>query len=313
MNLLITGAEGFVGKNLSKDLAQGRFAILSPTREELDLTDAPAVQTFFSKNEIDVVIHSATTLRDGFSYPPDTCESNLKMFFNLQRFKKKNTKLINIGSGSEYSRTHWHGKMSEDFFDENIPVDSHSYAKYLISKYIQDASDESLVSIRLFGIYGKYEDYRYKFISNAIVKNILKQPIVINQNVLYDYICVSDLSRLLLRLIEQPLRHRSYNMTPAQPIDLITIANLINEVSDFKSNVVTLNPGVGVEYTGNNERLMREIGEFQFEDPKISIEKLRNYYLEITASLDVQAIMADDYLNYAKELREKYFLVGNDK
>ncbi len=313
MNLLITGAEGFVGKNLAEDMSAEKYTLFCPTRAELDLTDELAVERFLNKNEINAIVHAATTLRQGASYPSDTCENNLRMFFNLQKFKKPETKLINFGSGSEYSRNHWYGKMNEIFFDKNIPQDPHSYAKYLISKYIQERADETLISLRLFGIYGRYEDYRFKFISNAIVKNILKLPIVINQNVVYDYLCVADLSRILPHFLDRPVSYRTYNVTPTQSIDLVTIAEFINEISDFRSEVVVLHPGIGVEYSGDNERLMAELGDFEFEDQKLSIMKLWNYYSGIKDAMDVQAIMDDDYLNYAKSLKENYFEQKNDK
>lgn len=313
MNLLITGAEGFVGRNLAEGMSAGKYTLLCPTRAELDLADELAVERFLDKNEVNAIVHAATTLRQGTSYPSDTCENNLRMFFNLQKFKSSEAKLINLGSGSEYSRKHWHGKMNEGFFDKNIPQDSHSYAKYLISKYVQERADETLISLRLFGIYGRYEDYRFKFISNAIVKNILKLPIVINQNVVYDYLCVADLSRILPHFLDHPASYRTYNVTPTRSIDLITIAEFINEVSDFRSEVVVLHSGIGVEYSGDNERLMTELGDFEFEDQKLSIMKLWNYYAGIKESLNVRAIMDDDYLNYAKDLRENYFESKNDK
>lgn len=35
----------------------------------------------------------------------------------------------------------------------------------------------------------------------------------------------------------------------------ITLANLVNEVSDFKSEISVINEGLNNEYTSNNERL----------------------------------------------------------
>ena len=46
---------------------------------------------------------------------------------NLISFKKKSTKLINLGSGSEYSRDHWVKKMKENYLkDENRFLVPHS-------------------------------------------------------------------------------------------------------------------------------------------------------------------------------------------
>jgi UDP-glucose 4-epimerase len=307
MKILITGAEGFVGKNLVQDLSGNGEVLLFPTREALDLTNELMVREFLSANDVDVIVHSATTLRNDTSYPPDTCENNLRMFFNLQKYKKPNTKLMNIGSGSEYSRSQWRCKMKEDYFDKSIPNDSHSYAKYLISKYIDEKQDPTLVTLRLFGIYGKYEDYKFKFISNAIVKNILGLPIVINQNVVYDYLYVQDLSRIIQCLIKTQFTHFSYNVTPTKSIDLVSIAKLINEIGACESEIQILNSGVGIEYSGDNSRLLSEIGDFDFTTEKKAIDELMQYYLSIKGDLDTESIKIDSYLNYAKDLKEKYF------
>jgi GDP-L-fucose synthase len=74
----------------------------------------------------------------GKAYPPETCENNLRMFFNLEKNLNPSMKMIALGSGSEYARSHWRKKMPEEYFGKHTPEDSHSYSKYLISKYIQD-------------------------------------------------------------------------------------------------------------------------------------------------------------------------------
>ena len=307
MKILITGVQGFVGRNLSYYFSAAGHTVFAPEVAELDLRDEPSVARYLAAHPVDAVVHCATTLRADTAYPPDTCEFNLRMFFNLEKNLAPSVKLVNLGSGSEYSRAYWHRKMPESFFGTHVPKDSHSYAKYLISKYIDERNRDDLFCLRIFGIYGKYEDYRYKFISNAIVKNLLGLPIVINQNVIYDYISVEDFARLVEVLLLRNVRGRCFNVTPTESIDLVTLANLINEVSDRPVEVQVLNEGIGVEYTGDNSALMAEIEDFSFTPPMISIGDLYGYYKNIKAQLDYESVKADAYLNYAKSLRESYF------
>ena len=173
MSILITGSKGFVGRNLAELFSKNKYAVLSPLKDELDLTKSDDVDRYFKNNRIEIIIHSATTSREGASYPADTCENNLRMFFNMQKHMTSSMKMINLGSGSEYARSYWRKKMPEEYFDKHIPEDRHSYSKYLISKYICDMNSENLICLRIFGIFGKYENYLYKFISNSIVKNLL--------------------------------------------------------------------------------------------------------------------------------------------
>ena len=307
ITILITGSNGFVGRNLAELFLQNNYTVLAPLKDELNLIDIGEVERFFVKNHIDVIIHSATTSLVGKTYPPEVCENNLRMFFNLQKQMTPSMKLINFGSGSEYGRSYWHKKMPEEYFDEHIPEDSHSYSKYLVSKYIRDINSEQLTSLRVFGIFGKYEDYRYKFIANAIVKSLLGMPIVINQNVVYDYLYINDLYKIVEYFIHNDTVERIFNVTPTESVDLVTIANSINELSGNTTEIQVLNQGIGVEYSGDNKKLLSEMGDFQFIPLKVAIAELYEYYKAIKDDLDIDAVRQDLYLNYVKDLRDTYF------
>lgn len=313
MKILITGSSGFIGRNLVELFLGKKYSVLFPTHGQLDLTDDNAVGGYLKNNPVEVIIHCATTLRDGTGYPANTCQNNLRMFFNLQKHMASTTKLINLGSGSEYNRKHWHKKMPEDFFGTHTPEDDHSYAKYLISKYIRDTNHENLICLRPFGAFGKYEDYRYKFISNAIVKNLLKMPIVINQNVVYDYIYITDFFRVVEYFVNHKVKDKIFNVTPTESIDLVRISGLINQVSDYKSEIQVLHEGIGVEYSGDNHKLLSAIGDFSFMTYEAAITDLYQYYKKIRNSLDAAAVKKDVYLEYAKRLRTEYFNKQNEK
>lgn len=310
IKILITGAQGFVGKNLTELFLQENYCVLSPSIEQLNLLDFESVNSFFNENKIDVIIHCATTLRNGTAYPVDVCEKNIRMFFNLLKAKSENTKLINLGSGSEYSRQYWHEKMKEKFFGTHIPDDGHCLSKYIISKYIEDANLTNVTTLRIFGIFGKYEDHRFKFISNAVAKNIKKLPIVINQNVCFDYLDVVDFYKVVKFFCHNRLIHHSYNVTPVKSIDLITIAKIINELSEYTSEIIVLNEGLGVNYSGDNSRLLSQMVDFEFLDYKKSIGELFRYYSENSEQIDEEALIKDEFLSYAKNLKKSYFSKG---
>ena len=306
MAILITGAEGFVGRNLVEYFKVRGESILAPTQKELDLRSEGDVARYLRNHPVDRIVHCATTIRQGTTYPPDTCEFNLRMFFNLERHVGDSVKLINLGSGSEYSRPFWHRKIPEDFFDRHIPEDGHSYAKYLISKYIRDKDSPNLISLRIFGIFGKYEDYRYKFISNTIVKHLLGLPIIINQNAVYDYLYVEDFARLIEILMKKKTAQRIFNVTPTQSIELVRIAEIVTQVGGKPAEIRVLNEGLGLECTGDNSALLSEIGGFEFTPYEEAIGSLYEYYRGIQDGLDAQAVAQDAYLDYAKKLKNEY-------
>ncbi len=302
MNILITGSEGFVGKNLVELFSKDGFFTLNPGVAEIDLTDAVQVDAYLSEHDVDVIIHSATTLRQKTEYPDDVCEMNLRMFFNLVRSMKPSTRLINFGSGSEYSRPHWKKKMREVFFNSHVPTDSHSYAKYLISKYIEENTSLDMITLRIFGIFGKYEDYRYKFISNSIAKNLLQMPIVINRNAEYDYIYIDDFYLVVKHFVLNEPLYRSVNVTPEKPVELVSIAETINEISRYKSEIQVLNEGIGIYYSGDNSRLLESFSEFSTLAIRDSVRDLFNWYESRLSSLDITLLQQDDYLEYAKKI-----------
>ena len=279
MNILITGANGFIGRNLKEYFEkQKTHKIYAPTEIDLDLTNSNAVEDFFSKNEINCIIHSATILQINKEYVSNVCEQNLKMFFNLYKYKTKETKLINLGSGSEYSRDNWMSQMIESYFDKYIPQDSHSFSKYAMSKFIESSDDPSLLHLRIFGIFGKYEDYKNKFISNCIAKNLMNLPIVINQNVCFDYIFVDDFSRIVEKLISNFPKIKVLNVTPNKSTDLLSINNIVQKLLNRKNEVKILNAGYGKEYTGDNSNLHKYLGNFKFTPIEKSITELLSYY-----------------------------------
>lgn len=298
--ILITGADGFAGRNLAESLARsfGPAAVIPAGRKVLDLLDADAVRAFIRNEGISTVVHCANiggTRKTGYDAgATDVVSDNLRMFLNLARCLTPEMRMINLGSGAEYDHRAYVPKMKEDYFDVNVPSDPYGFSKYAISKYIERA--DNIICLRIFGLFGKYEDYTFKFISNAIVKTLLGLPVVINQNVVFDYLYVDDFSRIVEKFIKQPTKYRHCNVTPSESMDLLSLAGLINRVADTKAEVRVLNPGANREYTGSNARLLAELPGFEFTSYAAAVKTLYEYYRRNLDSLDIAAVKADPFL-----------------
>ena len=230
----------------------------------------------------------------------DVVEKNLRMFLNVARCLRPDQRMIHLGSGAEYARGHYQPKMPETYFDSFVPADHYGYSKYAISKQIENMPN--VLCLRVFGIYGQYEDYRFKFISNAIVKNLLGMPITIVQNTIYDYLYMPDFVQLVQIIIGRdrwPYRHM--NITPEVPVDLLTLARCINEASEFPSEINVLISGWKEPYSGSNQRLLDVVGSFQFTSPSNAIRELAAYYRREIGNLDVETVKADPYLRRSLE------------
>ena len=186
--------------------------------------------------------------------------------------------MIHFGSGAEYDKRFPIAKVKETDFDKRVPVDEYGFAKYLCSKYIENT--ENMVCLRIFALFGKGEDYRYRFISNAICRNIFGLPITMRQNVYFDYIYINDFVRIVEYFIENKAKHKSYNIGTGKRVNLKTIANKINDMADKKSIITIKKDGFNKEYTCNNKRLVNEIKGFKFTSFNDYMEDLYAWYKE---------------------------------
>ena len=275
-NILITGGSGFIGQNF-KEHFPSKYTIYSPTHLDIELTEEKQVEGFFKKNKIDAVIHCANIGGTrNTTQLNDIVPINLRMFLNLLRCKRYYKKLIFLGSGAEYNKNQPLVKVKETDFDKSVPVDDYGFYKYVCSRFIE--REKNIVNLRLFGLYGKHEDYLLRFISNAIVKNLLLLPIDINQNVYFDYLYINDLIRIIDYFINHETKYNIYNVSSGLKIDLITIARKINAISPFQSKFIIRKQGLNNEYTASNTRLTREMKDFKFTSIEEGISDLYKWY-----------------------------------
>lgn len=259
--ILITGANGFIGSNL-KEYFKDKYNLLTPRSYELDCTNSKQMKDYFKQNDIDFVLHCATIggIRD-VEDAPDTLQSNIKMVDNLFENKKEETRVILFGSGAMYDKSRSLKKVKEDEIGLVEPYDLYGKSKVLISKKIQNRQD--CVCLNIFGCYGKNEKST-RFPTYAITQNLKKEDIIINQNVIFDYLYVEDLAKIVDNFLKNQPKQNILNVTPNESISLLEIANIINQISNFKSNIIIKNPNLGNEYTGDNTILLQEIKNFKF-------------------------------------------------
>lgn len=305
MKVMITGGRGFIGKSLAEYFAaRGGVTLFAPSSKELNLKDSAAVRDFMLGARPDLVIHGAAVggnRQTGYDVgATGVFADNLRMFINVARGLTPGARLIQLGSGSEYDYRAYRPKMSEEYFDVNVPEDAYGFSKYAISRYIQNL--ENLVCLRLFGLYGKYENYTFKFITNAVIKNLLGMPLVINQDVRFDYLYINDFFKIVEKFMAHPGKYRHYNVTPTRSVTLLEVAGLINEIAETPSEIKVLNPGMNREYSGDNSRLLSEFKDLTFTPYRDAITELYAYYKANLASLDTAAVREDPYLKNCRKI-----------
>jgi UDP-glucose 4-epimerase len=291
MRILVTGGSGFIGRNLAEQFAS-TYEVLAPSSAELDLLKERDVREYLTAHSFDVIVHTATTRSNRrLAAPPDLLDRNCRMFFNLARNAGQFGKMIHFGSGAEYDRNQLPAQVKEEYFDTRVPADAYGFSKYICAKYIERS--ERILDLRLFGVFGPYEDYTVRFISNACCRVLKGLPIVLRQDVMFDYLYVKDLVQITRWFIEDDTRHKAYNVCTGRPVALTELARTVAEVSGCNPSVSVMHGGMGAEYTADNSRLLAEMGEYCFQGVRSSIAELYAWYGAKADQVDSTAIQFD--------------------
>jgi len=271
MKILITGTNGFIGRNLKECFEDKYNELSTPKREELDLLNSSSVESYLKTNNFDVVIHCCVTLT--------SIEENLKMYFNIEKLSNSYGKLICIGSGAEFDGKNYIPKMKEEYFNKHIPskTDIYGYSKYEIAKDILKKK-RNIYNLRVFGIFGKYEDYRRRLISNNICRLLCGMNVSLNKNAFFDYMYVNDFSKIVEMFFDRNPEHSTYNTCTGEVIDFLKITKIINETDGRGKPIEIKQEGNNPEYSGDGTRFFEEFGPINFTKPEVSIKELYNWY-----------------------------------
>lgn len=283
LRILLTGGSGYIGKNI-QEIIGSKYHFFAPAHSDLELTDGTQVDTFFKTYPIDLVIHAANIGGDRkHADYTDVVKTNLRIFFNLLKNRRFFKKMIFFGSGAEYDKSKPLVRVKEENFGQRIPLDDYGFYKYVCSRFLE--SQTSIVNLRIFGIYGKYEDYSQRFISNNICRVLLDKPIKMRQNVYFDYVYINDFVKIVEYFINNPAKYKYYNVGRGERIDLKTIAKTILRISGKKLPIVVDKSGLANEYTCDTTRLRKEMPDLKFTPFTDSVTELFAYYKKLLPSL----------------------------
>ena len=278
MKVLVTGKTSFIGRNICKRFVEvlGSDNVYAPSHAELNLLDKNKLTDYLKEHAFDVIVHAAMHNK-AFSSPEMLSES-LRMFYNLEACRDYYGKLFYFGSGAEYDKKYDIVDVKEEMVGKSIPDNPYGLAKYVMGRCAEHS--ENIYNLRLFGVYGPHEDWKTKFISNAICHVLKGKPITMQQNVVFDYMHIDDLCNVLLAMINIDLSHHTYNICSGSKISLLEIAEIIRSLHDQPVEIqVKEKEGFKPEYTASNQRLLNEVpmDMISIED---GIKKLYAWYCE---------------------------------
>lgn len=283
--ILLTGGSGFIGRNVIDFYKNSsEYEIISPTSKEFNCTNKDAVYDFLKNGKFDVVLNFAVPKGNQIML-----DNGLRMYLNFAEHSDLFGRMICTGSGAEFDKSFDICSVTEEDLGKRIPADAYGIMKLTVNRMIEKS--DNIYNFRLFGIFGKYELWERRFISNICCKSLFDLPLTMRQNVYFDYLYINDFLRILDTFlhIEKPKYH-SYNCVRGERYDLLSLCKILNKVSNKENRIIVCKDGLGNEYTASNERLINEI-PITFTLIEDSIEEMYNYYSENKEIIDISKLL----------------------
>lgn len=231
MKILITGANGFVARNLVKGLAD--HDVTAITRVDLDLEDTKAVETFFADKHYDTVIHTAISGGSRLNPNEDAAVAynNLRMHYNILRNEASFNRFISFGSGAELD-----------------PVTPYGLSKHFIRESMQ--LNPKCFNIRIFAVFGE-DELDTRFIKSNVMRYINKEPMEVHQDKLMDFYYIEDLVSMVRWVVESQQPHsQDLECSYRRRVSLLQVADVINKLDSHKVKVNVHHDGQGPRYCG---------------------------------------------------------------
>jgi nucleoside-diphosphate-sugar epimerase len=214
---IVTGATGFVGANLARRLLQDGHEIhllvrsgYSPWRikairddvclHEVYLGDEEAVANVVGSIHPDWVFHLAAY--GAYSWQTDVrqmVQTNIIGTINLVQacLQTGFEAFINTGSSSEYGFKD-HAPSEKEWLEPNSDYAVTKASATLFCRYMAQALNVRLVTLRLYSVYGPYEEPT-RLIPTLIIRGLRGElPPLVNPNVARDYVYVEDVTEAYL-------------------------------------------------------------------------------------------------------------------
>lgn len=316
--IILTGAEGFIGKNFLRQIVNTsnfeiigndlkKQTIFSPNYKyvEGDLSKNDVLKNIFEDiylYESYLVIHLAaqTSAQISMEKPILDIENNLYSLINLIEFisfiEKKPKLFIFSSSMAVYGDS----KLSKDGFDERqnlSPASIYGHTKLLGEKLLK-MSNLNYLNLRLFNIYGPLQDLSNtkQGMISIFLDSLIKNNIIYIKGGLErtrDQVFIDDLIQFLIKLIndlelynDQISKNETFNFCTGKSIS-------VNELTDIMINIYYLKTGIKGSKKllaptkgdmnksfGNNQRLKKTFDFVSFTPLKKGLSCMIDWALE---------------------------------
>jgi nucleoside-diphosphate-sugar epimerase len=228
MKALITGATGFIGRNLCEHLLG--------TGVEYDTVGRDWYHTLDGSGQYDLVFYLAGEVRN----PAKMYEANVKFLYRILSVSLKwNCMFVYIGSSSEYGRMPRAMRESDQINPSNLYEATKGMGTLLCQGFAREFH-RPIAIFRPSSVYGKYERPE-KFVPTVVRKIKAGEEVDVYPGV-HDYIFVDDfISAIFTEIIQENLQESPegviYNVSSGVQTSNQEIVKIVGEVMGKRPDI----------------------------------------------------------------------------
>lgn len=277
--VLVTGANGFIGRHTLQPLVDQGFEVHAVTSKPINSHTVNVNCTWQIVNLLDLAkikelvltVKATHLLHFAWYNIPGKCLTSEENFLWVQaslellrQFREQGgERVVMVGSGLEYD---WnYGYCSEDLTPRK-PHTIYGVCKNALQEMLKAYSEITQLSSawgRIFNVYGPY-DHPKRLVSSVICSLIQNQPALCSHgNQLRDYLYVQDVANAFASLLENQNITGAINIASGQPI---TVKEVVYKIAEQlgKTNLLRLgaiHPSVNEPplFVANVNRLVEEV------------------------------------------------------
>lgn len=252
-SVIITGANGYIGKNLIKKYKKKINFIVYKD----DINNKKKIYDFILKNNFDIFIHLAGLLRSSKKSEAEIYKTNSdSLRFISESVNKKRKRIIFVSSSHVYKSKKNKIKENDKLKPINVYGKSKLKAENLIIKNIK-----KYCILRLFNLYGDNMP-RGTFYSDIIFKIKNKKKITIDNSV-RDFVHVDDVCRLLYFVSIKEI-NGIFNVCNGIPVSLIDMIKFFEKKYNQKTKLLIKKKKLSL--VGNNAKIKKKGFKFIYKN-----------------------------------------------